>query len=269
MALSFQAEAVLPLFLMFLGLSFSASALYVINDLLDLESDRAHAEKRKRPSASGELTVWVALASSAGIFVCSILLAYLASSWTGVGIVVIYAALSLVYTLKLKNLPLVDVTALSLLYVYRLVIGGLVSQVFVSYWLLAFAFFIFLSLAALKRVTELSALSEANDAVGTSIAKRGYLPTDTDLVKSVGIAFAVGSVGLLAIYIEASFESVSGTQVLPFLLVPLAAVWIVGLWLDQQRGTMGHDPVRHAYKDKRSLLLLTSMLLVYVMGRLG
>ena len=181
----------------FIGFSLVASATYLINDLVDLNSDRIHPQKRFRPLASGRLAVQegLILAMISGllgivlstVFLPSGFLAYLAA----------YVALTLSYSFDLKRRLLIDVLALALLYTLRILAGGVAIGVVVSEWLLMFSLFIFLSLAFLKRFIELMGSEGA-----TRISGRGYSRVDLETIRSMGVSSGLMSILVLSLYIN-------------------------------------------------------------------
>ena len=230
-------------FFAFLGFSITASGIYVLNDLTDLAADRRHLRKRYRPFASGMVPVWV------GMVLAPFLLAVgLAIGWrTGaLSALLLYVVVSLSYTIYAKELPLVDVFCLAFLYVIRLVAGGLATGFFVSQWLLGFSAFLFLSLAFVKRVAEISA--EARKSV--TVSRRGYLADDYPVLKMMGVTSSFASCVLLALFVQSPEVAARyATPVLLWALVPLILFWQLRLWLSTTRGYMHDDPIVYAARD--------------------
>jgi 4-hydroxybenzoate polyprenyltransferase/phosphoserine phosphatase len=254
--------------LAFLSFGLCASATYIINDLLDLEADRQHPRKRRRPFASGDLS------ALAGIFVVVLFLAaslalallvphaiaalspqllYLIKPhyfllWLGV-----YLVTTLAYSLRLKRTVLVDVIILSGLYTIRIIAGSAASGIAVSTWLGSFSIFFFLSLAFVKRFAELENLRKRG---GVSAGGRGYHVTDIEQLRSFGSASGYASVVVLTLYISTldAAHLYQHTRRL-WLLVPVLLLWISRLWLKASRGHLNEDPVVYAITDRRSLFL--------------
>jgi len=137
-----------------------AGAVYLVNDLADLERDRLHPAKRLRPLASGELRPQVARAAAAGLFV----FALLASATLGAGFLLCalaYPALGIAYSLALKHVVIVDVLAVALGFVLRAVAGAVAIGVHFSPWLLVCTLLLALFLALAKRRHELVTLEDA------------------------------------------------------------------------------------------------------------
>ena len=240
--------------------SLCASAMYVLNDLVDLENDRRHPTNRARPFASGALptragwTLWPLLLAG-GLAVGLLLpLEFL-------GVLAAYAVTAVAYSLHFKRLMLVDVFTLAALYTLRLVAGNAATGVAYSAWLLGFAMFLFLSLALVKRVAELHRLRTAEKQPANG---RGYLDCDLELLEILGLVS-----GGLAVLVFATYVTSVDVQKLyrhPFLLLlacPLLFYWITRLWLIAHRGRMVTDPVVFTLRDRAGYLVaaLTALIL--------
>lgn len=249
------------------GLSFVAfclvsSSVYVVNDLLDLPADRLHPTKRQRPFAAGDVSVWVGITLAPLLLVsglyCGFVVSYFFLSW-----LLAYLILTTGYSFYLKRIAILDVVILGLLYTLRIFAGATAVAVVVSTWLLVFSLFLFMSLAFLKRFTELLRLPEggANNLVG-----RGYHVSDTAPIGGLGMASGYSSVLVLALYI--SSEEITRLYVMPQLLwfmVPILIYWISRLWVLAYRGKIHDDPVVFAMRDTMSYVLLgMSLLTVFV-----
>ncbi len=252
----------------FLSFGLCASATYIVNDLLDLEADRQHPRKRRRPFASGDLSalsgVLVVVLFLAASLALALSLPHIVTAvspelvsplkphyfllWLGV-----YLVTTLAYSLRLKRSVLVDVIVLSGLYTIRIIAGSAATGVAVSTWLGSFSIFFFLSLALVKRFAELENLRERG---GVSAGGRGYNISDIEQLRSFGAASGFASVVVLTLYfstLEAA-ELYHHTRRL-WLLVPILLLWIMRLWLQASRGQLNEDPVVYAITDKRSLFL--------------
>jgi 4-hydroxybenzoate polyprenyltransferase len=231
----------------------TASGIYVLNDLIDLAADRQHPRKRNRPFASGAAPASTGLLLGLGMLVAGIALAAV----TGIGAVAMiatYAVISLSYSLYLKEQPLIDVFVLSLLYNMRLFVGGEVSHYRISLWLLGFAFFLFLGLALIKRVAELSASDLASSQ---QIPSRGYYPGDTSMLGLMGVAASFTSSIVLALYLQdRAAQAVYANPALLWPIVPLLLFWQCRLWLSTQRGYMLDDPIVYSARDWVSWLVV-------------
>ena len=257
----FGADALLPALVAFFALGACASALYVLNDLLDLSADRRHPAKRERPFASGALPL------RAGLLLAPLLLAVAA----GLGallpagaqlLLAGYAATSTLYSLALKRKVLVDVFALAFLYTLRVLLGGASTHVSVSPWLLAFSVFLFLSLAFAKRASELFSLRERGAEAASG---RDWLVRDAGVVHALGVASGYGAGVVLAVYVHS--DHVKSLYAHPgwlWLLVPLLLYWASRVWILVGRGAMNEDPIVFALRDRVTwaIGLLTAAVLV-------
>jgi 4-hydroxybenzoate polyprenyltransferase/phosphoserine phosphatase len=236
--------------LAFLAFCATASGIYLLNDLADLAADRRHPRKRKRPFASGDVSLQTGLAAGLALVASGVALAASAGI---LAIVVLYAILSVSYSAKLKELPLVDVFMLGALYSIRLVGGGEATGHRVSLWLLAFSSFLFLSLALVKRVGELGAAALAGEG---RVSRRGYQPTDIVILQMFGCSAAVAASLVLALFIQS--EATAERYASPALLwgtVPLVLFWQCRVWLSTSRGYMHDDPIVYAARDWVSWLV--------------
>jgi 4-hydroxybenzoate polyprenyltransferase len=235
-----------------------ASGAYILNDLLDLPADRAHPSKRLRPFASGELGIPEGLVMVAGCLLAAVGIATMLPPLFRAALAT-YLALTVAYSLVLKRKSILDVLSLAGLYTLRIVAGTFAIAAALSFWLLAFAMFIFFSLALVKRYAELAALEdEATHAPG-----RGYAGRDLEVVLAIGTASAMVSALVLALYIngETAKELYQRPEVL-WLLCPTLLYWISRIWLLAARGQMHEDPVLFAVRDRASWLVAAAALAV-------
>lgn len=238
--------------LAFCCFSLTASATYIVNDLLDIEADRLHPQKRRRPFASGDLSAFAGLGSAA-VFLLLVLSGARLLPPAFYAWLLLYLASTLAYSLYLKRIVLVDVLMLSGLYILRLLAGSAATQTPISHWLAGFSMFLFLSLAIAKRFAELENLRASG---ATPRNSRGYLLADLDQLRSFGTAAAYAAVVVFAIYI-------SGLDVMKlyrhprllWLMVPLMILWLNRVWLLASRGQLDEDPVAFALTDRMSLLI--------------
>jgi 4-hydroxybenzoate polyprenyltransferase/phosphoserine phosphatase len=249
----FEAQAVANTVLAFFAFGLCASGVYVLNDLLDLAADRQHARKRQRPFASGALPVLHGAAVAPFLTLAGFAVAWsVGLAFTAV--LICYYCLTLAYSLRLKRIVMLDVVLLAGLYTVRIIGGAAALDSLLSFWLLAFSMFIFLSLAMLKRYAELDALL----ADGKSKASgRGYEVEDLPLLQSMGVASGYLAVLVLALYINSpeSLALYTRPQML-WLLCPVLLYWTSRTWVIAHRGEMDDDPVVFAVTDRQSLALL-------------
>lgn len=236
--------------------SAAASSVYITNDLLDIESDRQHPTKRRRPFAAGDLSVPLGLAMAgfalAGAFVLSACCLGAAFS----GWLTAYLVTSTAYSLRLKKAIVIDVLVLAGLYTLRIAAGAAAVSVPLSPWLLAFAMFFFLSLALAKRYIELRGLSGATDDL---LPGRGYRSDDATLLEQIGPTSGYLAVAVFCLYIESN--AVARLYRRPeflWLACPLLLYWLTRFWLLARRRQIQYDPVAFALKDRASLAVIAS-----------
>jgi len=259
-------EPWLALVLAFVSFSLCASTVYIANDLLDLESDRQHPRKRARPFASGLVPAWM------GVLLAPVLL--LTSLVFGAQVggdflpwLLFYFAVTCAYSWGLKRLVLIDCLTLAMLYTLRIVAGAAAAGITLSFWLLAFSVFLFLSLAFVKRYAELQVqiLAGKQKAHG-----RGYLTSDAPLVQMLGIAAGYAAVVVLSLYLNS--DSVLALYRDPEIVWGAVAVilfWVSWIWMQAHRGHMHDDPLVFAVKDRSSLVAGMVFGLVLAAGAVG
>ena len=232
--------------LTFVVFSLSASAIYILNDISDIQSDRQHPRKRNRPFAAGDLSIPSGAILAIGLLGLALGVAATCVSWRLVLVLAIYIAVTSGYSLALKRRPVVDVFTLTSLYILRIVAGGVSTGTPLSSWLLAFALFFFLSLAFVKRYTELL-------TTDGSIASRGYCRDDSLWMHAIGTSAGYMAVLVLALYVTSPDTTglYSRPQIV-WLLCPLLLFWLTRLWFRAGRGLVDDDPVLDALKDSAS-----------------
>ena len=263
LAHSLRPGPVLSALLAFFCFSLCASATYIVNDLLDIEADRRHPKKRQRPFAAGDFSattglVIIAVFLAAAFFGAQFLpVAFL--GWLG-----IYLATTLSYSLVLKRIVLVDVILLSGLYTLRILAGGAAANAPISPWLGAFSVFLFLSLAMVKRFSE---LQNARAGGATLSNGRGYLLVDIEQLRSFGTASAYASVVVFSLYISGhDVAALYAHSKRMWLMTPLMILWISRVWLLASRGELDEDPVIFALTDHMSLLIGAAVVLIAVLA---
>jgi 4-hydroxybenzoate polyprenyltransferase len=252
LAHSFHAASVLNAVVAFFCFSLTASATYIFNDLLDLEQDRAHLNKRNRAFAAGDLSVTAGVAISL-LLATAALIAAVYLPRTFLAYLLLYLVTTLTYSFALKRIVLVDVVILSSLYTLRMLAGAAATRTLISPWLAAFSVFLFLSLAMVKRFSELQNLRArgVNPSNG-----RGYLLSDTEQLRSFGTSSAYASIVIFALYINGhDVVALYHHANRMWLITPLMILWISRVWLLASRGLLDEDPVVFALTDRMSLLL--------------
>lgn len=243
--------------LAFIAFSLVASSVYVLNDLLDLEADRAHPRKRERPLAAGrvpitQITVILPLLLGTGfvlalslgpLFVCVLLSYYLVTT---------------AYSVHLKRRTIIDIWVLAILYSMRIMAGAAATGIIPSVWLMAFSIFFFFSLAAVKRQAE---LVDVINRDSPAIRRRGYHSDDVLLIAMMAIASGYVSVLVMALYIRTPF--VERLYSYPPVLLGICLIllyWISRIVMVTHRGQMHHDPMVFALRDPVSLSCLAAMM---------
>ena len=246
-------QSVMQVMYAFLAFSMCASAVYVLNDLLDLESDRQHINKRKRPFAACKIPLWQGMLM-APVLLCMALLISLALPPLFLLVLFVYFLTTLAYSIRLKKQVIVDVMLLAGLYTMRIIAGAAAAQIKPSFWLLAFSMFIFLSLALIKRYSELLITLQNNQH---ETAGRGYTVIDLPVLMAIGTSAGIGSVLILALYLNnpETYLMYPNTMWL-WLMPPLLLYWISRMWMKAHRGEVDDDPVVFAARDWQSLLIL-------------
>lgn len=252
--------------LAFVAFGMCASATYVINDLFDLASDRAHPRKRARPFAAATLTIPFGAVLVLVLLPLSLWLAA-SISLSFFALMILYVMVTLLYSARLKQIAIVDVLVLASLYTHRILAGGLVSEVVISNWLLAVSLFMFLSLALVKRCAELEFMSGDGKV---SLAGRGYRTSDLSYLISMGIASGFVAVMLLALYVD---SQVGGSMYphaeILWLILPLMLFWIMRLWLKISRMEIQDDPLLFAITDRTSWIIAVLVACVALVASLG
>ncbi|QNA83646.1 UbiA family prenyltransferase [Sphingomonas sp. So64.6b] len=249
----FEPLATLKTGLAFLLFSLTASGVYLINDLLDIESDRAHRVKFSRPIASGTLPIPIAIGLGLALLTLPLLAAALTLGLAFAAVMATYLVVTTAYSLRLKQAMTLDVVVLACLYTIRIFAGGVAIEVAVSSWLLTFAVFFFLSLAYLKRYTELAVTTQPPHRL---LSGRGYVGSDIEIVMMSGVASGMVSILVLALFIKSASPAYQGGT--PELLWGLCLVllyWLNRVWMMARRGQVSGDPIAFAITDRRSLIL--------------
>lgn len=243
-----------------------ASGVYLLNDLLDLEADQQHPQKKHRALASGALnskSLWVLIPA---LFIAGLAIAFLLLPVTFGASLVLYLVMTTSYSAYLKRVLIVDVLLLAGLYTLRVLSGGFAADIPVSPWLLAFSMFLFLSLAFVKRYAELLNTGDQ----GRNNSRRNYSTRDAELLRSFGSASGYLSVLVLVLYINNSKEVVAlyRSPTILWLIGPCLLYWITRVWLLANRGQMDEDPILFTVKDWPSYLVGVTVALVIIAATL-
>ncbi|MDD8024840.1 MAG: UbiA family prenyltransferase [Paracoccaceae bacterium] len=259
----FDMMTLLPILLGIVAFSAAASSIYIVNDLLDLEADRLHPTKCRRPFASGAVPIRVGMVTGAGLAALALGLGA-ALNWGFFGVAVIYMVTSLAYSLKLKRMRWVDIATLAALYTIRVVAGAAAGQVTVSVYMLIFIFPVFIALGCVKRLTELTLATNDDRLPG-----RGYGRPDRGDLLNVG---GLGVFGALLIFFLYSISD-QGRALYPDTWLMWVAMVPLGWWLIRMValgwfGKQDYDPIVFALRDKLGLgiLMITLSLMFWAAG---
>jgi 4-hydroxybenzoate polyprenyltransferase len=255
----YEPEPLIQCLLAFVAFSLCASSAYLVNDLMDLPSDRHHPRKKQRPFASGRISpaygaALIPILLAAGLGVAALLPALF------LGVLVFYYALTLSYSVRLKDVVILDVLTLAGLYALRVMGGSAAVGIPPSAWLLAFCVFLFFSLAMVKRYAELVAMRTIE---GKQAHARGYILADAELLAALGGASGYLSVLVLALYIAGDAAPTPAVRYnLIWLICLLLLYWISYVWLMAHRGRMHDDPLVFALRDPVSRALVVAMAVI-------
>jgi len=247
-------------FYAFIAFTFVASSIYIVNDLFDIKDDQLHPTKKNRPIAAGKVSIYQAKILVIILIVFSTLLVIGLPLKFQIAIL-IYLIVTNLYTIKLKSIPLLDVITLSCLYTLRIISGTFAIEVTISYWLISFSIFFFLSLAFVKRHIELKNLL---DDGGTQVPGRGYSVIDIDNIRSFGITSGYLSILVFALYIND--ETLIKLYSAPYWLWGISLLllyWISRIWFIANKELKFDDPVLFAVQDKTSYLVLLLCLICF------
>lgn len=249
----------------FFSFSFLASSTYIINDLFDLEADRQHPNKSKRPIASGVLSIPSALLLSGLLFLVSLTLAATINIEFTL-LLLVYLVLTLLYSLKFKQYVALDTILLASLYTIRIIGGAILIGVALSFWLLAFSMFIFFSLALVKRCAELKLLEKNEKQAATG---RDYNSGDFAILSSFGASSSMLAVLMFCFYLNSDIlrDQYSSPNIL-WAAIPMLAYWLVRIWIKTARGEMTDDPIIFALKDRGSLIIVIGLTIITIFGKI-
>jgi 4-hydroxybenzoate polyprenyltransferase len=235
--------------LAFLAFSLCASSVYIINDLVDLSSDRRHRSKKNRPFAAGTLPLRQG-ALAAPLLLLAAAVVALAVSPLFLGVLAVYFALTTAYSFSLKRKMIIDVVVLAMLYTIRVVGGAVAVSIMPSEWLLAFSMFMFTALALIKRYVELAALLD-DDRPDPS--NRNYKTADLPIVAALAAAAGFNAVTVFALYVTSpKVQTLYNHPALLWVICPILMYWIARALMMAHRRLLDDDPIVFALKDRIS-----------------
>jgi 4-hydroxybenzoate polyprenyltransferase/phosphoserine phosphatase len=246
-----------------IAFSLIASSVYVVNDLLDLSSDRAHPRKSSRPFASGVIPI----SHGNQIAILCLLIGFATAALLGsifLFVIGAYYVTTLAYSLVFKRKIIIDICVLAGLYSMRILAGGAATGIDLSIWLLAFSVFFFLSLASVKRQAELVDLVNRKEI---KISGRGYETHDLPIIAMISVASGYISVLVMMLYINS--PHVTSLYQTPEMLWGVCCVvlyWLTRTVMLTHRGRMHDDPVIFAATDRISQICFGTMLGLMISG---
>ncbi len=250
-------------FIAFLCFCAGASAVYLMNDIMDLENDRQHPRKKYRPFAAGQAPIITALVLSFALMAFAVIGAYMYKPAFALTVIV-YLILTTAYSLILKRFVLIDVVLLASLYTLRLIAGGVATNVDLTLWLLGFSMFLFTSLAFAKRYVEVSEIVRLDKK---RTHGRGYLAGDQNILLTFGAASGMAAVVMLALYVNnAGTMGLYANAELLWGICPVLLFWISYVWLAAQRNQLTDDPIIFALRDNISRVTITLVFLLAVLA---
>lgn len=263
MAHSFALEKLALALISFLAFCGIASSVYVSNDIFDLQSDRKHPDKAKRPLATGSITIVQAISLAVPLLLLGLLLSFSLSTQF-LFIAIFYILLNLLYSFYFKGIYIADIFLLTFFYSIRIYAGGIATQTAVSKWLLAFSAFFFLSLASLKRYAEVVNL---NASSSNTYLDRPYTLSNSIFTLLIGVASAFASVLVFILYINSDvvlqfYKSPKFLWLLAFALL----YWLLFLWNLANRGKMHYDPIIEALTNKISIVIICFMFVMWLLS---
>jgi 4-hydroxybenzoate polyprenyltransferase len=242
-------------FVAFFCFSLTASGIYLLNDLMDLGQDRKHPVKCRRPFASGKLPISAGLLMLPICIIGALALAALLPPMFGM-VLAVYVTMNLAYTFYLKRKLLVDVLALASAYTLRIIGGEAAAGIDLSFWLLAFSTFLFLSLALVKRYVELDTVGDVESTDKNRVMGRGYRVGDLDMLSQLGVASGFSAVLVLALYVDGAGRlGLYRTPEFIWLVCPIVLYVIGRIWVLAKRRELPDDPVLFIITDWRSHLM--------------
>ena len=247
-------EVISALFITFLVFGLLASSVYVLNDLLDLQSDRMHDGKKHRPLASGSISISAGFGVYLFLLSSSIIAAFAFLPLNVIFVLGIYLLITTFYSISGKKIAIMDVMLLAGLYTLRLIAGAQTANVILSEWLMGFSMFFFLSLAFVKRYSEL--ISRKDEVA--QLPGRGYGTNDSVMLLTAGLSSAMLSILVLALYINS--DAVIKLYQYPaylWMICPAILTWLLKMWLLAHRGEMHDDPIISMAKTPMTYVVVT------------
>jgi 4-hydroxybenzoate polyprenyltransferase len=243
-------------FLAFIAFSAISSAVYIINDMIDVDADRLHPKKCKRPIASGEISTKSALILAILLITSAFALGVSISLWAFV-FLALYMVINLGYSIRWKHIPVIDVFLISSGFMLRILIGTVGLGIQPTSWILLCGFMLTLFLGFAKRRAELLALENNNDVNPASIRRvlDDYSPEMIEQLTAISAACTIICYSLYTV----SPETVARHHTTNLIYtVPFVVYGIFRYLFLLHRGTGGNDTARDMLQDPH--LLVTGLL---------
>ncbi len=261
---NFEPLSILNVIIGVISFSAAASAIYIVNDLTDLSADRVHETKKNRAFAAGRAPIKIGMALSLALGTFALLLAAVLS-WSMLVVILVYIVTTLAYSLRIKRVRWADVATLGALYTLRVVAGAVAAQVETSGWIIGFVFPIFLTLACVKRLTELAKATTDGPLPG-----RAYTRLNRDDLLNIGIVSSLGAGGVFVGYtFSETAELLYNSRVWLWLVVVPLMAWQARMIWTGWKGRQAYDPIVFALRDPWGLSLIASALVLLVVATVG
>ncbi|MEM8791663.1 MAG: UbiA family prenyltransferase [Pseudomonadota bacterium] len=266
-AFQFDGPTIWAVLVAFICFSLTASGVYIINDLLDLSADRRHPRKCKRPFAAGEVPIDRGVMTAGLLWVAAALMAALLLPGAFCLVLLIYFVVTAAYSLGLKKKAVLDICTLAALYNLRIIAGAAATSIVISQWLLAFAMFLFLALAAVKRQAEMTDLEKTDPTRATG---RPYQVEDLPVIRSIAMSAGYAAVLVMALYINSATAVI--IYPLPealWLICPLLLYWTTRMVMVTHKGRMTDDPIVFTLRDRASWAVGAGISISILVAKIG
>lgn len=261
----YDLDLVLILCLAFLSFSLCASSIYIFNDILDIDNDRLHPNKKNRPFASNKLSIKTGTIIASFTVLIGLILSMIISKLFAICLLG-YLILSMAYSLFLKSIKYLDCVILVTLYILRIYSGGIVVNIIPSFWLILFSILIFMSLAFAKRYIELNIHYSGKENL--KISGRNYSIKDLRKLYFVGISSGYISVLILAIYLGSeTVVRLYQSPIFIWIAVPLLLIWISLVWKKSKDKEINDDPIMFSIKNKWSIIIIFLIFLCFFLAQ--
>ena len=261
----YDLDLVLILCLAFLSFSLCASSIYIFNDILDIDNDRLHPNKKNRPFASNKISIRTGTIIASFTVLIGLILSMIISKLFAICLLG-YLILSMAYSLFLKSIKYLDCVILVTLYILRIYSGGIVVNIIPSFWLILFSILIFMSLAFAKRYIELNIHYSGKENL--KISGRNYSIKDLRKLYFAGITSGYISVLILAIYLGSeTVVRLYQSPIFIWIAVPLLLIWISLVWKKSKDKEINDDPIMFSIKNKWSIIIIFLIFLCFFLAQ--